>query len=41
VQREGLRVYLAVGHIERENARGQMIRPAKRARLVEAGIYRL
>ncbi len=41
VHREGLKLYLAVGHTERQNARGQTVRPAKRARLAEARISRL
>ncbi len=41
VQREGLRLYLAAGQMERVNARGQTIRPARRARLVEARISQL
>ncbi len=41
VHREGLRLYLAAGQTERQNARGQTVRPGKRARLVEARISRL
>ncbi|MCI0353321.1 MAG: transposase, partial [Acidobacteriales bacterium] len=41
VHREGLKLYLAVGHTERPNARGQHVRPARRAALGEARISRL
>jgi len=41
VHREGLRLYLAAGQTERQNARGQTVRPARRARLAEARISRL
>lgn len=40
VQREGLK-HLAAGQTERENARGQRVRPARRAALAEARISRL